>query len=55
MGETLHVPAYSEMEVMANLVQPEASGMWIMEGDVTPPFPTCQPRCRDSSSANELR
>ena len=36
MGETLQVPAYSEMEVMANLVQPEASGMWIMEGDATP-------------------
>ena len=36
IGETLQVPAYIVMEVMANLVQPEVPGTWIMEGDATP-------------------
>lgn len=36
ISEALQVPTYSEMEVMANLAQPEAPGTWIMEGDATP-------------------
>ena len=36
MGETVQVPAYSEMEVMVNLTQTPTSGTWIMEGDTTP-------------------
>lgn len=35
ISETLEVPAYSEMEVMANMAQPKAPGTWIMEGDAT--------------------
>ena len=35
-GETVQVPAYSEMEVMVNLTQTPTSGTWIMEGDTTP-------------------
>ena len=36
ISETLWVPAHSEMEVLANVAQPEAPGTWIMEGDATP-------------------
>ena len=36
MGETVQVPAYSEMKVMVNLTQTPTSGTWIMEGDTTP-------------------
>ena len=36
ISKTLQVPAYSEMEVMANMAQPKAPGTWIMEGDATP-------------------
>ena len=47
MGETLQVPAYSEMEVMANLVQPEASRNMDYGRRHHPrdgsSFPACQP------------
>ena len=32
MEETMRIPAYSEMEMMANLEQPSGPGLWLVEG-----------------------
>lgn len=52
LAKTLKVPAYSEMEVMANLEQPNTPGQWVLEGK---PCPVMIAHSPDSSASVPLQ